>query len=86
VKVYLDASADERARRRANDPAHTGVPTAIADVATQLTLRDESDRTRTASPLYAAPDAIVVDTTGRSVDDVVAEVLRLIRDRQSLSL
>ena len=79
VKFYLDASPDERARRRAGDPAHTGVPSAVSEVATQLTQRDEIDRTRAASPLYAAPDAIVVDTTGRSVDQVVSEAMAVIR-------
>ena len=47
VKIYLDASAEERARRRASDPAHTGGPAAVAEVATLLTERDELDRTRT---------------------------------------
>jgi cytidylate kinase len=79
VKLYLDASPDERARRRASDPAHTGVPAAVADVATLLTQRDEIDRTRTASPLYAAADALIVDTTGKSVEEVVAEVMTVIR-------
>ncbi len=79
VKVYLDASPEERARRRASDPAHTGVPTAVSDVATMLTQRDELDRTRTASPLYAAADAVVVDTTGKSVDEVVKEVLVIVK-------
>ena len=78
VKVYLDASPEERARRRANDPAHTGVPAAVSEVATLLTARDEIDRTRNASPLYAASDAIVVDTTGKSVDSVVKEVLAVV--------
>ncbi len=81
VKVYLDASPEERARRRASDPAHTGVPAAVADVATLLTQRDESDRTRTASPLYAAADATVIDTTGRSVEDVVASVLSVVNQK-----
>jgi cytidylate kinase len=79
VKVYLDASPEERARRRANDPAHTGVPAAVSDVAALLTQRDELDRTRTASPLYAAPDAVVVDTTGKGVDDVVREVMGVVK-------
>jgi CMP/dCMP kinase len=79
VKVYLDASPEERARRRANDPAHTGVPAAVSEVATLLTQRDEADRTRTVSPLYAAPDAVVVDTTGKSVDEVVEEVMKVIK-------
>ena len=81
VKVYLDATPEERARRRAADPSHSGVPAAVADVATLLTERDRLDRTRTASPLYAADDALVVDTTGKSVDEVVSEVLQLIRSR-----
>jgi cytidylate kinase len=79
VKIYLDASPEERARRRANDPAHTGGPAAVSDVATLLTERDKLDRTRAASPLYAAADAHVVDTTGRSIDDVVGEVLAIVR-------
>jgi cytidylate kinase len=80
VKVYLDATPEERARRRAADPAHTG-PGGIADVATALIARDQSDRTRAASPLYAAPDAVVVDTTGKSVDEVVDEVLAIVKKR-----
>lgn len=79
VKLYLDASPEERARRRAGDPAHTGVPVAVSEVATLLRQRDEIDRTRAASPLYAAQDALVIDTTGKDVDAVVREVLALIR-------
>jgi cytidylate kinase len=78
VKIYLDAVPEERARRRAKDPAHTGVPAAVAEVETLLTQRDEQDRTRTASPLYAAPDAVVIDTTGKGVDDVVREVMQVV--------
>ena len=75
LKIYRDASPDERARRRAHDPAHSGGPTVVADVERSLTARDESDRTRAVSPLYAADDAVIVDTTGRSIDEVVADVL-----------
>jgi CMP/dCMP kinase len=78
VKIYLDASPEERARRRAADPAHSGGPAAVADVATLMTERDRLDSTRTTSPLYAAADAIVVDTTGKPVEAVVDEVLRVI--------
>lgn len=85
IKVYLDASPAERARRRANDPAHSNVPAQVAEVATLLTERDRIDSTRTVSPLYAAADAIVVDTTNRSIDDVVQMVLRIVeRYRRSL--
>lgn len=81
VKVYLDASPEERARRRAVDPAHSGGPSTVADVATLLTQRDELDRTRQVSPLYAAADAVVLDTTGKTIDEVVAEVMRVVGKR-----
>ena len=80
LKFYLDASDEERARRRALDPAHSGA-TSIAEVASALLERDQSDRTRQASPLYAASDAIVVDTTGRSISFVVEMVLNAIKTR-----
>jgi cytidylate kinase len=83
VKLYLDASAEERARRRAHDPAHHGGPEKVSDVATLLTERDRLDTTRAASPLYAAADAIVVDTTGKKVDEVVADVMLIVRKRMS---
>ena len=83
VKVYLDAAPEERARRRATDPAHTGGPAAVADVKTALVERDRIDSTRAASPLYAAADAILVDTTGKSIDRVVLEVLEVIRGKRN---
>jgi cytidylate kinase len=82
VKVYLDATPEERARRRAADPAHTG-SAVVAEVATALTERDRLDRTRTASPLYAAADAVVVDTTGKSIPEVVEEVLEIVERKRS---
>lgn len=81
VKLYLDASPEERARRRASDPAHTMHGTSIDQVATALKSRDESDRTRAASPLTVAPDAHVVDTTGIAADEVVRQVLEWIGPR-----
>ena len=84
VKIYLDATAEERARRRASDPAHTGVPARVSEVATLLTERDTSDQTRAASPLYVAADARVIDTTGKSIDEVVEAVMDLVRTNSSI--
>jgi len=84
VKIYLDAAPEERARRRANDPAHAGMPAAVSDVAKMLTERDRSDSTRAASPLYAAHDAIVVDTTGKNIESVVTEVLEVVRRKSEV--
>jgi cytidylate kinase len=78
VKVYLDASSEERARRRAADPAHAGAGQAVEQVARDLNERDESDRTRSASPLAPAADAHVIDTTGVPVGEVVRRVLDVI--------
>jgi len=83
VKVYLDASAEERARRRAADPAHTSSRTGqLADVATALAERDKSDSTRAVSPLAIAPNAVVIDTTDLSVEDVIERVLTLTADNR----
>jgi cytidylate kinase len=82
VKIYLDAAPEERARRRASDPAHSGGPAAVSDVATLLTERDRSDSTRTVSPLYAAPDALVVDTTGKAIEAVVKDVLAIVNAKK----
>jgi len=81
VKLYLDASAEERARRRANDPSHSGGPAALAEVANLLTERDRSDSTRAASPLYAAADATVIDTTGTPIDQVVGRVMSIVESK-----
>jgi cytidylate kinase len=81
LKIYLDASAEERARRRAHDPAHTGGQAGHAAVAAAIEARDQSDTTRAASPLMIAPDAERVDTTGMSIDQVVTHTLSLVRAR-----
>ncbi|HEY7501168.1 MAG TPA: (d)CMP kinase [Vicinamibacterales bacterium] len=80
VKVYLDAAPGERARRRANDPAHAAGRTgaAVEDVATALEARDRSDRTRSTAPLMRAADAIEIDTTGVPVEEVIERVLALV--------
>src|SRR5258707_4076408 len=65
VKIYLDASAEERARRRMNDPAHTGGQAGQAAGAAAIEGRDRSDTPRTASPLAGAPRAGMMDSTGR---------------------
>ena len=84
VKIYLDASPEERARRRAADPAHTSSQTArLSDVATALAERDKNDSTRAVSPLSIAQDATVVDTTGIPIDRVIEQVLALVTSRPS---
>jgi len=73
VKVFLTASPEERARRRA---AQIGAD--VETVRREQTLRDERDTTRAHSPLTAAPDAIELDTTNLTQDEVVARVVALV--------
>jgi cytidylate kinase len=81
VKVYLDASEEERARRRANDPAHTGSSVGQAAVAEAIKARDTSDTTRAASPLTLAADAVLIDTTAMPIHEVVDRVMALVRKK-----
>lgn len=82
LKIYLDASPEERARRRAADPAHASSKSAqLSDVATALAERDKSDSTRAVSPLAVASDAVVIDTTGMPISDVIDRVIALVNDR-----
>ena len=83
VKIYLDASEEERARRRAHDAAHAGSQTGQAAVAAAIQARDLSDKTRAASPLALAPGAVHVDTTGVPIETVVDRVLALVRARMA---
>jgi cytidylate kinase len=76
VKVFLTASEDERARRRAGE-----LGADEASVRDEQALRDERDRTRASSPLREAVGAVVLDTTGLGVDQVVEQIAALARSR-----
>ena len=81
LKFYIDASAEERARRRAGDTAHTGGQASLAFVQSELVARDKSDTTRAVAPLSMAPDAIYIDTTTMPLDVVVNHVMIQIMDK-----
>jgi cytidylate kinase len=81
LKIYLDASAEERARRRLNDPAHSGGQAGQAAVAASIEARDRSDTTRTASPLTMAADAVLIDTTDIPISTVVERVMALVNQK-----
>ncbi len=82
VKVYLDASAEERARRRAGDPAHTGGQEGtLAGLQNDLQERDKSDSERPVAPLTLARNALYIDTTGMPVEQVVEMVLAVVKEK-----
>jgi len=80
VKIYLDASPEERARRRTADAGHSGGAAGAAAVAAAMAARDTADSTRAVAPLTLAPDAVYVDTTRLTIDEVVARVMSLVAD------
>lgn len=77
VKVFLTASAEERAERRHKQLMEKGITVTIAALLRDIEQRDERDQSRAAAPLRPADDAVVIDSTSMSVDAVVATVLAL---------
>lgn len=85
VKVFLTASSVERAKRRHQELAASGRPAEFNDVLRAIERRDEIDRTREIAPLRPADDAVTIDTTHKSVDEVVSRILELCHDRGGVS-
>ena len=82
LKVYLTASAEERARRRVSDSARGGTPAEQDAVHAALLRRDEIDSNRENSPLAVADDAVVLDTTGMTLEQVVDRIEELVCQRR----
>jgi len=83
VKIYLDATPEERTRRRLKDLAARGAPADFDQVLAEIQRRDLRDSTRADSPLCQAPDAIYLDSTGMNEDEVEQALLKIVRDRTS---
>lgn len=77
LKIFLTASLEERAQRRYKQLIGKGVDANLGALLTELAERDKRDKNRSASPLVPADDAVIVDSTDSSIEDVVAEVLAL---------
>ncbi|MDQ3926280.1 MAG: (d)CMP kinase [Actinomycetota bacterium] len=81
LKIFLSASSEERARRRA---LQTGRESELERIRKAMHKRDKRDSEREASPLKPAPDAVVLDTTGLSLEGVVSRVVELAREAQDV--
>lgn len=81
TKIYLDATVEERARRRYHDMRNQGEDLGYASVLDDLRERDFKDSTRATAPLKAADDAIRIKTDGLSVDEIVLQIERIVRER-----
>lgn len=83
VKIFLVASAHERARRRYEENLQKGLATqSLDELEAAIKLRDQKDSTRKVSPLTQAKDAILIDTTSLTIDQVVDEISALIKKNQ----
>ncbi len=81
VKIFLTASSDERAQRRYKQLKQKGVAANLAALSREIAERDQRDLKRAISPLVASADAVSLDTTGMSVDDVIGRVLQIAHTR-----
>jgi cytidylate kinase len=84
LKIFLTASAEERAKRRYKQLIEKGIGANLPGLVAELKERDERDTQRSASPLIAAADAHVIDTTHMSIDEVANAVLDELRQRYDL--
>ena len=75
VKVFLDASAEARAERRYNQLKNKGLGVNLRALLEQIQERDARDRNRAVAPLKPAEDALIIDSTHMSIDEVVATVI-----------
>jgi cytidylate kinase len=82
VKIYLTASLEERARRRVRQMGLPENDASLRQTSGAIDARDNADSTRKASPLVKPPDAVEVDTTGLTVDEVVDKVARIVKEQQ----
>ncbi|NVK00200.1 MAG: (d)CMP kinase, partial [Oceanospirillaceae bacterium] len=81
LKIYLDASAEERAQRRYKQLIDKGVGASLEDILQDLLARDDRDMNRSVSPLKPADDAIRLDSTSMTIEEVLAAILEEARHR-----
>jgi cytidylate kinase len=81
IKIFLTASAETRARRRNDQNVAAGLPDDYDSVLADVRRRDHLDSTRAVSPLRAASDAVVVDTSAMTESEVIAHLLQLVKQR-----
>jgi CMP/dCMP kinase len=79
-KFYIDASLEERSKRRGKEQKEKGINLTLQEVSTEITKRDIIDSQREDSPLMVVPDAVVIDTTEMDIEEVVKEIIRIIFD------
>lgn len=81
VKIYLDADVEERAKRRYKENQEKGIEMTYEEVIENIRKRDENDKNKPVGALKVADDAVIVDTTSKTIEEVVAEIEEIIKSR-----
>ena len=84
VKIYLTASVEVRARRRFLELQEKGEPAVFETIAADIAERDHRDMTREVSPLKQADDAVLVDTSDMTIDEVTERILEIVKEKTGL--
>ena len=82
VKIFLTASAEERAKRRYIELQQRGTPVDYDELLAEIRQRDYNDSHRTTAPLKKAEDAVEIDSTDYSIDEIVAMILKIVEERR----
>ena len=81
VKIYLEADVEERARRRFNQNKEKGIDMSYEDVLKSIIIRDKNDKEKEIGALKKADDAVLIDTTHLTIDEVVQKIVSLINEK-----
>lgn len=82
VKIYLDASAEERAKRRLKQNEEKGINIPFEEIVENIKFRDNNDKTSPVAPLKQAEDAIYIDSSNMTIDEVSKKVIKIIREKR----
>ena len=82
VKIYLDATAEERAKRRLNQNKEKGITDSYEEILENIKFRDNNDKNSTVAPLKQAKDSIYIDTTNMQINEVTQKIIEIIKEKR----
>lgn len=82
VKIYLDATAEERANRRLKQNKESGIKQTYEEILENIRFRDNTDKTRDIAPLKQAEDAIYIDSTDMTIEEVSEKIINIIKEKR----
>ena len=83
IKIYLDATLEERAKRRFKEFQERGIDTTLQETKKMIEERDNNDKTKELGALKVASDSIIIDTTGMTIDEVAEKIIKIIKEKRT---